>query len=76
MSVMSPCTKDCPNRCPGCHDACEKYLDYKANLHQTKKWLRDQNYNLAGGSWTCSIKYKYDRSKAKTQKSAIRYYGN
>ena len=31
MSNPAPC-KDCPNRHPACHDQCEKYLAWKAEL--------------------------------------------
>ena len=34
--LKGPC-KDCPDRTPGCHGKCEKYLDYRARLDAMKE---------------------------------------
>lgn len=38
--MQAPC-KDCPDRVPGCHSACEKYAAYKAKKEQAaqRKYL-------------------------------------
>lgn len=76
MNMENPCKKDCPSRCPGCHDKCERYQKFRKALDEEKEWLRKENFNLVGGSWTSSIRFKYDRKRAKSQKCPIGYYGN
>lgn len=44
MKVASPC-KDCPNRHPACHDSCNMYKTYKADLFKEKSVLYVQKYN-------------------------------
>ena len=28
--TVSPCKRDCPDRCATCHATCEKYLEFRA----------------------------------------------
>lgn len=37
---MSPC-KDCERRSPGCHDHCDDYKEWKAELDE-KKMIREE----------------------------------
>lgn len=37
----SPCTRECPDRKPGCD--CKKYRDWKADVAARKRWLKEQN---------------------------------
>lgn len=34
MSRNFPCTKDCPERYPGCHDHCDKYKTARAKYDE------------------------------------------
>lgn len=46
MRSMSPC-RDCPDRCPGCHSKCEKYLAYKLDTkayRETVKQAKDHEH--------------------------------
>lgn len=46
MRTMSPC-RDCPDRYPGCHSKCEKYLAYKLDTkayRETVKRARDHEH--------------------------------
>ena len=36
MSFPYPCTRDCPDRVPGCHDHCKRYIEKKAVLDELK----------------------------------------
>ena len=39
--MNAPC-KDCPDRKPGCHSVCERYLDYRRNKdEQIEAHLRE-----------------------------------
>jgi hypothetical protein len=38
MKVVSPC-KDCPNRYPACHDACEQFAEYKRDRYNERSSL-------------------------------------
>lgn len=33
----NPCTRECPNRKPGCHGSCEDYQAYKKRNEDQKK---------------------------------------
>ena len=37
----SPCTRECPDRKPGCD--CEKYRAWKAENAARQRWLKDMN---------------------------------
>ena len=46
MRTMSPC-RDCPDRYPGCHSKCEKYLAYKLDTkayRETVKRAKDHEH--------------------------------
>ena len=32
-----PCTRDCPDRVPGCHGTCPKYKEWRAMVDDAKK---------------------------------------
>ena len=49
------CCYQCPDRFPGCHGSCEKYLAQKAELEETKAEAR-RRYDI-----DCSVKgQRYD----------------
>ena len=35
-----PCDPECAGRCPGCHDHCKIYKDWKAEVEKEKAFLR------------------------------------
>lgn len=39
----APCTRDCPDRCAGCHSICKKYITWKAEWE--KKRIRRNRDN-------------------------------
>lgn len=39
MRTMSPC-RDCPDRYPGCHGKCEKYLAYKLDTKAYRETVK------------------------------------
>lgn len=39
MKQKPPCGEDCPNRAPGCHGKCEKYLSYRAEIDAKRPQL-------------------------------------
>ena len=39
-----PCTPDCPDRTPGCHDNCPKYQQWKEERQQVKARLYHENH--------------------------------
>lgn len=44
--MISPCI-DCPARHTACHDSCDKYAAFVAEVHAKKAWLkqkREQSY--------------------------------
>lgn len=46
MRTMSPC-RDCPDRHPGCHGKCEKYLAYQKTTkayRETVKLAKDHEH--------------------------------
>ena len=40
--IMPPC-KDCPDRHQACHDRCEKYKAFAAELEKAKKYNNEKN---------------------------------
>ena len=59
--------KDCPNRYPGCHGKCEKYLAEKAFYRKRKEDIRTRN--AAVGYTVDEIRKKRDRA-AKRRRGA------
>ena len=49
MRQKSPCTRDCPDRCPdpNCHMTCEKYLKYRRILDEDNEEKRVNNQVLS-----------------------------
>ena len=39
-----PCGKDCAERCPGCHDRCERYKEWHEELERAKEFVRTGNH--------------------------------
>ena len=46
LGLTQPCEKDCPDRKVGCHDKCEKYLEFRKKLDELRKQerIRTNNY--------------------------------
>lgn len=42
------CCKDCPDRYPGCHGKCEKYIKERAD-YDAKRAEARKKYNIASG---------------------------
>lgn len=36
-----PCTRDCADRCAGCHAVCQKYKDWRAEFEKEKADNKD-----------------------------------
>lgn len=44
--AQAPC-KDCNDRQLGCHDRCEKYLNFKAENEKTKNMIRESKREIS-----------------------------
>ena len=44
----TPCVKDCPDRTPGCHAKCEKYLAWKAEREELLERMYKDSVYLDG----------------------------
>lgn len=44
----TPCVKDCPDRQPGCHAKCEKYLAWKAEREELLQKIHKDSTLLDG----------------------------
>jgi hypothetical protein len=42
------CCKDCPDRCPGCHGKCEKYIQQRAEYDAMKEKMQGEYYTAYG----------------------------
>lgn len=38
--TFPPCTRDCPDRIPGCHGSCEKYKTWKAEIEARNQAIK------------------------------------
>ena len=43
MGNKSPC-KACPDRCPGCHSKCEKYIKFRQELTELTEAIHKQKH--------------------------------
>ena len=57
------CGKDCPNRYPGCHGKCEKYLAEKAAWDKRKAEV--QARNVAAGYSSDQVRKRKDQAARK-----------
>ena len=48
MRTRIDCCHHCPDRVPGCHGSCEKYLTQKAELEETKAETQKRYYTNKG----------------------------
>lgn len=70
--MNNPCVRDCPNRCPACHDHCDKYQAFRLERIKMNSWLAKENYNLMGrGCFPSSMSVKYAREKATRKGNTI-----
>lgn len=50
LTEIGPCVKDCPDRHPGCHDACPVYQGWKKERDRLKKqryaYKRKESYHF------------------------------
>lgn len=40
--MLPPCKRDCPDRSPTCHTACEKYKAYQAAVEEARVLRRQE----------------------------------
>ena len=45
MNEISPCM-DCPDRHPGCHGSCEKYMAWHERYQAQQTYLADNKYRF------------------------------
>lgn len=64
--VLSPC-KDCPDRARACHDVCDKYKEFRAELDKIKD-AQAKDYKGTGTRY-CAIDFNH---KAKLGKSHLK----
>lgn len=65
MYIKPPC-RDCTKetgRYPGCHDHCEKYIDYRRTLEEKKKVTRQARLEKSGLFISFRNKFKTGPSK-------------
>ena len=55
---ISPC-KGCPDRHEKCHGTCERYAAFRAELKDTKDWLKEQK----GGEYYASPAIAYNTNR-------------
>ena len=67
------CQKDCPNRCPGCHDKCEAYQQGIERVHAEKEWLK--NKNDYGRVWGTKYVSTVVRRNEHANRHGLKYFG-
>lgn len=68
-----PCTPDCPERVPGCHDHCKRYMEARAKYDARKAEYEPDSETKA---YYTEMKLKAIDSAAKRRKRSAYYHRN
>lgn len=76
MDKNNPCVRECPNRKMCCHDTCEKYASFVADMKAKKEWLNNKNGKMTDDIWANRM-YKMYASHRHSYGGnvGVKYYG-